>query len=135
MTKVHHTDDVVFEVAINDHPLVVGEDDDRSDEELIENVRRRTETADDIEWPEWTVFVSDPPDAETLRNVNTATRINVLAPYDLGAHQKEYDVFDAIAERVEIEGYNVENAAMSCPGATHQDDFDGDIHLDLTDEE
>lgn len=131
MTKVHHTDTVVYEVALNSHPLVVGEDDERGDEELIEAVEGRTETADDIDWPDWTVFTSDPPDDETLRYVNTTSRINVRAPRDMEAHKTDRDVFDEVTDRVEIEGFGSRHMSMSYWPVTHEDDFDGEIHLDL----
>lgn len=138
MTLIGEGDTVVYEVALNEHPLVVGEGDDRPDEELISDVTGRTTIGGPLDWPEWTVFESDLPDADRLRYVNTATRINVKAVYGesiWGAHTRLRDVFDAIAEHVEIEGFNFGEAAGSHWGATHIEDFDGDVHLDVTDEE
>lgn len=131
-------DTVIYAVALNEHPLVAGEDDDRSDEELIAEVRDRTAVTEPLEWPGWAVFESDPPDDETLRYVNTASRINVKALFEEGiwdAHKKCRDVFDAIAELVEIDGFGIDNASMSHYGAVHIDDFDGEVHLDATGEE
>lgn len=125
MTRLHHTDDVVYEVALNEHPLLVGEESKQTDDELRTNVEERTEVSDGMNWPAWFVFVSHPPDGGLVRYVNTATRINVLAPY-------ETDVFEEIASRVEIEGFDMDNAEMSHWGATHPNDFNGEIHLDLT---
>lgn len=133
MTEIHHEDDVIYRIAMNEHPMHVGEDDDRTDEELVEEMDSRTETAGDLDFPGWMIAVSDPPDMETLRYPIFKTRINVLAPYDMSHHKHEYDVFDAVAERIEIEGFDVENAAMSSFPVEHPDDFDGDVHLDLTD--
>lgn len=135
MTLIDQDSTVVYEVALNDHPLVVGEDDDRSDEELIGEVEERTSVADDLDFPDWSVFVSDPPGEEALRYVNTKSRINVLVRYnEMEAHNKKNrDVFDEVEDRIEIEGVDMERMAMSCPGPTHIDDFDRHIHLDLTD--
>lgn len=127
MTTIGHLDEVVCTVAINDHPLIVGESDDRSDDELVEAVESRTETADDLTFPGWDVFESDPPDDETIRYADTPSRINVLTRYG-----DETDVFEEVADRIEIDGFDMEEAAMSHPSAVHADDFDGDIHLDLT---
>ena len=132
MTEIHHTDIVIYEVALCEHPLVVGEDDDRTDEELIKGVEERTETSDDLNWPEWAVFVDDPPDMETIRYVNTASRINVRGPYGIGGHKKDRDVFDEIIDRIEIEGWDISQAEFSHWGPTHPNDFEGVVHLDLT---
>jgi hypothetical protein len=126
MTRVHHEDDVIYEVAFESNVLVAGEDDDRTDEELVAAVEERTTVAEDMTFPDWTVFVSDPPDAETLRYVDTATRINVFAPYGT-------DVFPEIRNRVEIDGEDEHFwRSMVHSSPTHPDDFDREIHLDLT---
>jgi hypothetical protein len=134
MTLVAPDSTVVYSLAMGEHPLVVGKDDERTDEELIEEIERRTTIDDPLTWPEWTMFVSDPPDGETLRYVNTASRVNVKVEHGdyPGAHKKERDVVDVMLDHVEIEGWDIETAAWSHFGATHIDDFDGEIHLDLT---
>lgn len=133
MTEIAPGDIVVYEVSLNEHPLVVGGDDDRPDEELVEAVEGRTETADDIDWPEWAVFESGPPDMERIRYVNTSSRINVRASQDHDAHQKQRDVFDEIVDRVDIDGFSIDDADMSYWPTTHEDDFENPIHLDLVD--
>lgn len=135
MTKVSTDDDVILCVALNEHPLVVGEDDERSDEELIEAVTARTTVDEPLSFPGWTVFVSDPPDDELLRYVNTKGRINVKLPYDgevEHAHQEKMDVFDVVASHLHVDGWSVDDAAMSHYGPVHPDDHDYDVHLDLT---
>lgn len=121
---------IVYPVSINNHPLVVGEDDDRSDEALIEAVEERTETAGDFDFPGWAVFVSNPPDEERLRYVNTKGRINVLAPPDRDAHKKRRDVFDEIDDRLDVDGFD--QGAMSYMDQIPVDEFDGEIHIDAT---
>jgi hypothetical protein len=141
MTKIAEGDTVIYRVALNDHPLIVGEDDERPDEELVAAVEERTTTVGGLEWPGWTVMVSDPPGEEKLRYVNTPTRINVKARYWNG--EESVNPFEAIAERVDIEDFDIRQAAMSHPVPTYQldfhgkapADFEGDVHLDLTDAE
>lgn len=131
MTLIEPDSTVVYEIAIGSHPLVVGEDDDRSDEELVAAVEERTEVADELDFPGWDVFVSDPPDMETLRYVDTVSRINVRAPYGVGSHKKKYDIFDAVADHLTIEDFPSDDWGMSCWSPTHEDDFDREIHLDM----
>jgi hypothetical protein len=138
MTRVSIDDDVILCVAFSEHPLVVGEDDDRTDEELTEAVTARTSVDAPLSFPGWQVFESGPPDAETFRYVNTKARINVKLPYDgevKQGHKTERDVFDVIASHLHVDGWSVIDAAMSHYGAVHPDDHDGDVHLDLTDSE
>lgn len=137
MTRVGVDDTVVYEVALNDHPLAVGEDDDRTDEELIADVAERTETADGLDWPDWMVAVSEPPDddMERIRYVTTTSRINVRVDFSDVEVDHDINVFEEIEDRLDIEDYpgHDEKPAMSHWGATHEDDFQGDVHLDLAD--
>lgn len=60
--------------------------------------------------------------------MTTAGRINIKSQYE------GCDPFEEITDRVEIAGWNrwPDEVHMSHWGATHVDDFEGDIHLDLT---
>ena len=111
----------VYAVALNEHPLIVGAYDDRTDEELIADVEKRTDADIEIRW---VVCVSDPgDDYESLRYVTPAHRFYVRAD------EQEEDVFDAVAEAIDIGGFNIEKAAMSHHGPV--EDYD-EIHIDLT---
>lgn len=110
----------VYAIALNEHPLIVGADDERTDEELIEAVEERTEADIDIEW---SVCVSDPGgDFERLRYVTPAHRFYVRS------NEESDDVFDAVADAIDVEGFDIESAAMSHYGEV--EDYD-EIHIDL----
>lgn len=140
MTVKDLGDTVVYQLAYCEHPLVVGEDDDRTDEELVEAVEKRTTVDDDMEFPGWKVFVSDPPDAETLRYVNTKTRVNIKGIFEeipVG-HKTERDIVDVFTDHVKIDDFDGPSFGVAGPNidvwTRHIDDFDGDIHLDITDQ-
>lgn len=142
MTLVDADSTVVYEIALCEHPLVVGEDDDRTDAELIAWVEERFEVTDDaLSWPEWMVMKSGPPNAETLRYVNLASRINVKAEYtdaQIGPTDERIDTFEEVYRRIDFDDEcypAVERPELSHWGPTHCEDFDGKIHLDLTDTE
>jgi len=117
---------VVYRVALNSHPLTTTNT-ERTDEELIAQVERRT-TVEGMDFPEWVVRRSDPTDRQLVRYANTDSRINVKA------RRGAVDHFEEIAQRLTIRGFDVDNAAMSNPPPTPIEDFDGTVHLDLTDE-
>ena len=117
---------VVYPVALNTHPLTT-KDDEWPDEKLIAEVERRT-TVEEMDFPEWIVGESNPPNKQLIRYVTHAKRIGVKA------HRGKVNPFEEIAERVTIQGFDMDNAKMSYPPPIPVEDFGGTIHLDLTDE-
>lgn len=126
MSKITPDSTVVYRVALNDHPLIPEAGDDRSDEELVTAVEEATTADAGLDFPGWTVEVSDPPGKPPIRYVTTDGRINVRS------ERATIDPFEEIRKRLYVEGFDVRSAAMSYPGPVHADDFDGEVHLDLS---
>lgn len=126
-------DKVVVEVTIEEQPLSVKKGDELyqlSDEELIEKVEEATETSDDIDWPEYGVYVSNPSFAEKVRYVNTKSHINVLVEKD-----SDVNVFEEVEKRVEINvsgQIRFKELGKSSLRVIPYEDFERKIHLDLT---
>lgn len=134
MTQITTGDAVVYEVAINEHPLVVKGYDGRSNEKLIESVNVRTAVSDRFDFPGWAVFINDSDTGMAYRYVNTATRLYVRVRHDDSKDRSEraQDVYDIVAEHLRVDGFDMDQVAMSSPNPIHADDFEREVHLDVT---
>lgn len=129
MNPIKHGQVVVYQIALNEHPLIADPDDDRSDAELVEAVEAWTNTTGGLDLPPWTVFESTAPGEGGSRYVSLMGRINVRAVH--GA----VDPFEEVADRFTINGFDIGEAAMSYVGPVRECDFNNVVHLDLVDDD